>query len=179
MPDPQREQPTYKTSWALRYHGYAAKPWLDTELAEKAAKEWAQAHGFFGAVGGWIYRESNWSKARRAEQPEALRRGHAVTQGWFNFYTYFRSEIRGWYATKLTAFPSFDALVNAPNYRPTILVKDSPRDWRWAYLAEVYDVFQAGRGDPRRAHTGYAVKPAPEADHLAWWRKTILEAARV
>ena len=53
---------------------------------------------------------------------------------------------------ELTAFDSFDALVNAAgNYRPTILPRHG---MRYVDLADAYDAFQADRGDPRRAWRG-------------------------
>jgi hypothetical protein len=136
---------------------YANSPWLASDLAEKAAREYGLAHGYKGAQGGWIWRVD----------ASGLAQGkHPVCQGWFNFWTIFRREIENHFTQKLTAFPTFDAMVNpeSKTYRPTILVRDTPRDWRQAFLASAYDVYQgaAFRRDPRRAYTGYPVDaPAP------------------
>jgi len=180
------DAPARKTHWSLGAADYAAKPWIDTDLAEKAAKEYAQENGYFGAVGGWIYKESDWSKARRAENPEALRRGSAVTQGWFNFWCSYRRAIEDHFTAKLTAFPTFDAMVHpaSPTYRPTILVRDNPRDWRWAFLANAYDVAQKNRGDRRRAHTGYPVvapvaPAAPAVRPVSLWLSRVVAGASV
>lgn len=55
-----------------------------------------------------------------------------------------------------SAFASFQALLDAPHYRPTIMVRD-PEDWA---LARAYDAAQAARGDARRAFTG-STAPRP------------------
>lgn len=56
----------------------------------------------------------------------------------------------------LTAFTTFDALLNAINYRPTMLQQDGLT----AILANTYDAYQAERGDPRRAFRGTSCSPS-------------------
>jgi hypothetical protein len=56
----------------------------------------------------------------------------------------------------LTAFPSFQAMLDAPNYRPTILIQDQ----RYLLLALGYDAAQKARGDERRAFTGHTMPQA-------------------
>lgn len=147
---------------------YAASPWLASDLAEKAAREYGLTHGYKGAQGGWIWRVD----------ANGLAQGkHPVCQGWFNFWTILRREIENHFTQKLTAFPTFDALVNAPGYRPTILVRDTPRDWRQAFLASAYDAYQgaAFRRDPRRAYTGYPVDvPADAPRPVSLWLSRVV-----
>lgn len=104
------------------------------ESLESLAKEWAeQARGWHGAQGGWIYSE----------------RG-TVCQGWGALYQRYSVEILDWHTRRLTGFESFDAMLTAPDYRPTIL----PRNWRYTALADAYDLSQQRRSDPRRAYRG-------------------------
>ena len=61
----------------------------------------------------------------------------------------------------LTAWPSFDAMLNAVAYRPTLHVRPYNRSHseirraaRMEILADAYDAAQAARGDHRRAYRG-------------------------
>lgn len=127
---------------------YVRSPWIDRALAERAAKEWANAHGYFGATGGWI---------SKGESQAAVTAGggRSVTQGWFNLWTLKRRQIEDYYTSLHTAFGTFDAMVHpeSPTYRPTLLVL-GPKDWRIAFLANAYDVAMGKQGDRRRAFTG-------------------------
>lgn len=130
---------------------YVADPWIDGDLWERAAKEYANAHGYFGTVGGWIV---------KAESQAAATAGHCskgITQGWDNFRALKRTQILDYYTSLLTASGTFEALVTpeSPTYRPTLLVL-GPKDWRYAFLASAYDVRMAQRGDRRRAYTGHS-----------------------
>ena len=51
---------------------------------------------------------------------------------------------------ELSAFRTFQDLLDAPNYRPTIL----QRTLKHVRLADAYDRAQAARGDARRAYRG-------------------------
>lgn len=62
---------------------------------------------------------------------------------------------------ELTAWSSFDAMLDAADYRPTLLVRpynrssaEIRRAARTEVLADAYDAAQADRGDPRRAYRG-------------------------
>jgi hypothetical protein len=154
---------------------YAAKPWIDSDLTVKAAREYAKAHGYKGAQGGWIWRVD----------ANGLAQGkHPVCQGWFNFWSIKRQEIQDHFTAALTAFPTFDALVNpeSKTYRPTILVRDTARDWRWAFLASAYDAHQSApfRRDPRRAHTGYPVDAPVDAPRpVSLWLSRVVAGVNV
>ena len=61
----------------------------------------------------------------------------------------------------LTAWPSFDAMLNAKDYRPALHVRPYNRSHaeirraaRTEILADAYDAAQAARGDLRRAYRG-------------------------
>ena len=61
----------------------------------------------------------------------------------------------------LTAWSSFDAMLDAVAYRPTLAVRpynrssaEIRRAARTEVLADAYDAAQAARGDPRRAYRG-------------------------
>lgn len=122
---------------------------IDPELAERAAKEWGNAHGYYGAAGGWI------SPGASQEAVTAGQGGRAVVQGWFNFWTEHKRAILDHYAAQLTAHPTFEAFVGGPSrtYRPTLRCR-GPRDWRYAFLADAFDEVMASRRDPRRAYRG-------------------------
>lgn len=118
------------------------KCYVRSEDAEKAARAWAATKGWKGARGGWIYSPTSATSPARA-----------IVQGWFNLYSTYRADILNYMTRRLTAFDSWDALVNTPAmYRPTI----RPRSWRERFLADAYDVHQERRGDPRRAYRGIA-----------------------
>jgi hypothetical protein len=111
---------------------------MATDAQAKAAKEYAKrVGGYHGRQGGWIY--SNL--------------GTPLFQGWSRVYSRHAREINDTLAKTLTAFGSFDALVNAPNYRPT-LIKGGRGGWRYEALADAYDQTQRSRGDSRRAYRG-------------------------
>lgn len=149
------------------YAPYVKSPWIQTELVEKAAKEYALAHRYEGAVGGWIYRLDSEGVAT-----------HAVCQGWFNFWTMFRRQIEDWYTLRLTASSSFDAFVHpeSKTYRPTLLVR-GPRDWRYAFLANAYDVAMKNQGDARRAYVGSSPAPAPAPKPVSVWLSRVVAGA--
>ena len=61
----------------------------------------------------------------------------------------------------LTLWPSFDDMLNAVAYRPTLAVRPYNRSHdeirraaRTEILADAYDAAQAARGDERRAYRG-------------------------
>lgn len=109
-----------------------------TDWETGIAKAWAEEHGFAGLQGGWIY----------------TLQGRPYVQGWFAFWQIKRVQILNWLTAELTAFKTFDALINAEGgYRPTILVRGRGA-WKFEALAEAYDQAQRGRGDARRAHRG-------------------------
>ena len=61
----------------------------------------------------------------------------------------------------LTLWPSFDAMLNAKDYRPTLHVHPYNRSHaeirraaRTEILADAYDAAQAARGDHRRTYRG-------------------------
>jgi hypothetical protein len=99
-------------------------------------RAWAhETHGWHGATGGWVYDS----------------RGRAVRQGWGSILYSYRREIRDWLTVRLTAFESFDAMLNtSPTYRPTIFERNA----QYRFLADEYDLAQAIRHDPRRAFRG-------------------------
>lgn len=104
---------------------------------EKAAvRAWGAEHGLRGRSGGWIYNDA----------------GYAVTQGWGSVFYTHRRRILDWLTVKLTAFDTFEQMVErtGPTYRPTIL----PTNALYRFLADQYDLAQRGRGDPRRAYRG-------------------------
>lgn len=113
--------------------------YVDPDVAKKAAREWAGAvNGWYGRAGGWVYSG----------------RGTAVVQGWWNVYRLYWREIADYYVARLTAFATLQEMLDTPpSYRPTLLLF-GPRDWRYRYIADCYDVQQQKRGDPRRAFRG-------------------------
>ena len=128
---------------------------MQPEYAEALARRWAKANGFYGAQGGWIYREGQDSRDRRLHTPTATPTGWAVTQGWWNFFALKRTQILNDLTRELTAFGSLQEMADAPApYRPTLLVPDG-RAWRVDALACAYDEVQRKRGDTRRAHRGF------------------------
>lgn len=103
-----------------------------------AAKEWAKAHQYGGARGGWIY---------------DLQSGKTDSQGWESFFANHRYAILNALTVKLTAFGSFREMVEEthPSYRPSIY----PYTFRERLLADEYDQAQERRHDPRRAYVGF------------------------
>lgn len=57
---------------------------VSIEDREKRARKYGKAHGFRGAVGGWIYGPS----------------GRPMVQGWLSFYSQNRDRIEAWWATR-------------------------------------------------------------------------------
>jgi hypothetical protein len=74
---------------------------------------------------------------------------------------------------ELSAFESFEALINAPNYRPTIII----RDRRYMVLALAYDAAQAARGDKRRAFTAHSMPQA--GDLIRFYRLGAQRVGRI
>lgn len=114
---------------------YATRSYaLDMRDQNIVCRQWAHAHGYYGAQGGWIYRVN----------------GPAVCQGWASFYHRHKREILNWLCQTETAFPDWDYLVNktASTYRPTIFRKNARCRW----LADSYDQTMRARGDARRAY---------------------------
>jgi hypothetical protein len=153
---------------------YQRKPWVDGDLWERAAREYANAHGHFGTTGGWIVRAESQADAT------AGRCSRGFTQGWDNYRRLFRTEILDWFTQQLTANPSFRALTSpaaGSTYRPTILVL-KPADWRQAFLASAYDVEMARKQDARRAYTGHTVEVDPKVRAREWHEAYLRGALR-
>ena len=110
------------------------RPYIDSNLLQKAAREYGRIHGFSGNHGGWI---SN---------------GHfTACQGWHSFALNYGRDIRDHFTRELTAFNSFHELVTTDErYCPTIL----PRTWREQFLADAFDVEMSRRRSSRRAWRG-------------------------
>lgn len=105
-----------------------------------AAKAWGMENGFYGAEGGWVY-------TSQTHRP--------YIQGWMNFYNRKQEKILDWLTAQITAFRTFDALINAEGgYRPTLMARHRRNGWLYEALAEAYDEAQKKRGDVRRAHRG-------------------------
>ncbi len=105
---------------------------------QKAAKEYAKrVGGYYGRPSGWIYNNL----------------GVPLFQGWGKVYVREARAINDALTAKLTAFSSFDALVNAPDYRPT-LIRGGRGGWRYEALADAYDQAKRSRGESRRAYRG-------------------------
>src|SRR5215472_44205 len=110
-------------------------PYIDSDVARKAAKTWAKQHGFSGNQGGWIY------------DPK----GRPVAQGWFNFEEKYYASIRDWVTAQITAFDSFAQLVATDaRYCPTLIA----RSWRERYLADSFDLWCYQAGQSRRDWRG-------------------------
>jgi hypothetical protein len=108
------------------------------EIEVKAAREYASHNEYKGDPGGWIRRTAS---------------DRVITQGWRNFFLARTRMILDWYTQRLTAFPSFAAMIDAPStYRPTLM--QTSTDWRCWLLAFHYDQTMAYRGDPRRVYRG-------------------------
>lgn len=110
-------------------------PYIDSDVARAAAKAFAATRGDHGGRGGWIYDIH----------------GRALTQGWFSYERAYYREIRDWVTRQVTAFDSFQALVDTdPRYRPTLI----PRSWRERYVADHFDLRAYQLDQPRRAWRG-------------------------
>lgn len=59
------------------------------------ARHWAYKHGFYGAPGGWIYREGTPARSRRHRYSPK-----PVCQGWMNFYKIFGHQINRWFRNR-------------------------------------------------------------------------------
>lgn len=118
-----------------------------------AAKWYAEHHNMAGGKGGWIYR----TKDGHTSTP--------VVQGWHSFYEIFRRQIRDALTSAITAFDTFDQLVNAPpGYLPTLMFSQARGDYMYRVLASEYNKWQAWRNDPRRALTP---EPTRSRQHAA------------
>lgn len=110
-------------------------PYIDPDVARKAAKAYAAANGDRGEKGGWIYDAQ----------------GRAITQGWNSYEQIRYRSIRDWVTRQVTAFDSFEALLGTDErYRPTLL----PRSWRERYIADNFDLRCYQAGQSRRAWRG-------------------------
>ena len=115
------------------------------KLNERVAKEWAGDNGFKGEVGGWVYNTVT---------------GEAVCQGWSAFWTKHRTDILNSLTFGLSAFKTFQDLLDAAgDYRPTMRVDCH---WQLLVLATEYNREQKRRGDDRRAYTPVFPKGYPE-----------------
>lgn len=99
-----------------------------------AAKDFGHARGWKGGRGGWIYDQD----------------GRSMNQGWWNIWSDYKAMIRDQLTRELTVFHSFDQLVNAPGYRPTL----RPKTWRERVLADCYDLWMIRVKDSRRTYRG-------------------------
>lgn len=116
-------------------------PYVDSDVARKAARAWAQAHGYQGHTGGWI------------TDPQ----GRPVAQGWFNFEAKYYRQIRDWVTAQVTAFDTFAGLVETDQrYCPTLI----ERSWRERYVADSFDLWAYQLGQARRAWRGTST-PTP------------------
>ena len=133
---------------------------VPTEYEEALAKAYAKKHGFVGVVGGWIYRAE--PDERPWRQGKLRPKGHAITQGWHNFYSLKKVAILDELTRELTASRTFAEFTHPTahgrTYRPTLLVL-SPRDWRADALACAYDSVRASQKDLRRPHPGHRARP--------------------
>lgn len=107
-------------------------------------REWAASVKHWGkrpgGSGGWIYTDNG--------------NGRTVCQGWSSIWYWHRREILARLTRELTAFDSFEDMLNADGgFRPTLLIL-RPQDWRYEILADEYDAEQTRRHDPRRAYRG-------------------------
>lgn len=122
-------------------------PYIDPDVARTAAKAYAKAHGEHGGRGGWIYDAH----------------GRALTQGWDSYEAAYYVRIRDWVTAQVTAFDTFQALIDTnERYSPTLLAR---RGWRERYVADHFDLraYQLGQG--RRAWRG-----SPLTRRCAAWR---------
>lgn len=124
--------------------------YVDLEGIERAAKEWAAREGqngsrWVGSPGGYV-----------RYQTDDGSRGPVYVHGWWSFARLHDAAILDWLTRRLTAFASFDEMLEAPGgYRPTMIIqRGNARDWRWQLLADAYDLGQIKRGDPRRVYRG-------------------------
>lgn len=115
------------------------------------AKAFAQAQGHAQTESGRIVAE-----------------GKVVAHGWSGYARRYRPEILDWIVAEVSAYPSFDALLDASGgYYPTMRIDV---DWRMLPLADAYDAGQEDRADRRRAfRTMPPAEPAhePEAEEAA------------
>lgn len=102
------------------------------------AKDWGLKQGYHGKQGGWIYPANS---------------NHPVAQGWSGLYSKRKKEMLDSLTREfLVGFETFDALLTAPGgFRPTLR---ADKDWRLGVFADIYDIRQQLRGDPRRAFRG-------------------------
>lgn len=80
-----------------------------------------------------------------------------VAHGWSGYARRYRPEVLDWIVAEVSAYPTFEALLNAPGgYYPTMRIDV---DWRMLPLADAYDAGQEERDDRRRA---FRTMPEPE-----------------
>ena len=113
-------------------------------MDSRIAKEWAEAKGFEGDQGGWIYSKKT---------------GRPVAQGWSQLYRKFELQILDWVTREHTGFATFDEMVKAKgSYRPTMHLD---YHWHFVFLALAYNRSQRTRKDPRRVYVGSWPKNLP------------------
>ena len=66
--------------------------------AKRAAKEYGKNYGYFGMVGGWIYRDGKEAIIKETREGVTNFRasrfnGRPICQGWSNFYRLFARDI--------------------------------------------------------------------------------------
>lgn len=106
------------------------------------------------------------AQAQRHAQTESGRivaEGRVVAHGWSGYARRYRAEILDWIVADVSAYGSFDALLDASDgYYPTMRIDV---DWRMLPLADAYDAGQEDRADRRRAFRAMpAAEPAPEPE---------------
>ena len=110
----------------------------------RIAKEYAQANGYEGDQGGWIYSKIS---------------GKVLCQGWSQFYQRFEHAILDWVTREHTGFTTFLEMVNAKgSYRPTMHLG---YHWHFVFLAQAYNRVQRDRMDPRRVYVADLPKNLP------------------
>ena len=115
------------------------RPYIGHGLLERAAKEYGKTRGWAGNHGGWIYKNDY-------DRP--------IAQGWHAVGSIRFREIADYYTARLTAFDSFQALLDThESYCPTI----RPTTWREVFLADAFDRAMYDRKSPRRAWRGSGV----------------------
>lgn len=122
----------------LDYMHWSGVRWKHDDK-ELVARWYAAQRGWSGSAGGWIY------------HTEDGHTGRPIVQGYRNLFAQYRDAIRDAVTKHLTAFTSFQALVGAVGYRPTLLFSQERGDYLYRFLATEYNMVQASRGDPRRS----------------------------
>lgn len=67
----------------------------DKLAPEYKARHWAYKHGFYGEIGGWIYRRGDPNRGRAHKYSPK-----PICQGWTNFYRMYGRRIEVWFSLR-------------------------------------------------------------------------------